>query len=199
MVRVFVAVDLSSEALKELEKFIGELIVKRWPVRWEVSSKLHITLFFVGWVDEEKIEEIKDVVEKGIRGIGSFSIRMGKFGVFPDFIQPRVIWLGIKGDQPELVRLQKEIAKQLVGVGFESEKRAWVPHLTIGRVKKEARRKAKKELGRQLQKLEINPAKLRREVNEFQEISLINEVVVYQSILKPTGSEYKKLYEIPLS
>jgi 2'-5' RNA ligase len=189
MIRVFVAVDLSNEARLELERFVGRLVVKRWQVRWEDVSKLHLTLFFVGWVEGKKVRIVREVVERGVEGIEPFSIRMGRLGVFPDYVQPRVVWLGVKGDQPILVKLRKQIVKRLVGAGFEDEKRTWIPHLTIGRVKKEARFKAKKELGRQLQKLEID---------EFNEVSLVDRVVVYQSVLKPTGSEYTKLVEVPL-
>lgn len=190
MIRVFVAVDLSEEVIKELSRFIDELSSKRWPVRWEAPDKLHITLFFIGWVEEEKVGAIEDVVEKGTKDISPFLIRMGKLGVFPDFVQPRVVWLGIKGDQPTLVQLRKQIAKRLIDVGFEDEKRAWLPHLTIGRVKKDASFKAKKELGRQLKKLEIG---------SFEEVSFIDRVVVYQSRLKSGGPEYEKLFEIFLS
>ena len=189
MIRVFVAVDLSSAALDELGRFIQDLTSKRWPVRWEDASKLHITLFFVGWIEDKGVDVVASAVEGGAGGISPFSIRMGKLGVFPDFVQPRVVWVGIKGDQPALVQLRKEVVRKLVGVGFETEKRAWIPHLTIGRVKKEARFRAKKELGRQLRKLEVD---------EFKEESLINQVVVYQSMLKPSGSEYRKLSEISL-
>lgn len=189
MIRVFVAVDLSSEARLELGKFIGKLLTKRWLVAWEDSAKLHFTLFFIGWVDEAKIEVIKKALEVGLEGVSTFSIRCGNFGVFPDFVQPRVVWLGIKGDQQALVHLRKKIVERLEELGFVDEKRAWVPHLTIGRVKKEARFKAKKELGRQLRKLKIEG---------FKKISFIDKVTVYQSILKPSGSEYQKLFEIPL-
>lgn len=185
--RVFVAVDLSEEALEELGKFVEKLASKRWPVKWEEVEKLHITLFFIGWVDPLKINSIKKTVEKGVSEVGRFSIKMGKLGVFPDCVQPRVVWLGIKGDQPALVKLQKQVGKELVKVGFEEEKRKWVSHLTIGRVKKDSSFKVRKELGRQLGKLEIG---------EFKEESLIERVVVYESRLRATGSEYQKLFEV---
>jgi 2'-5' RNA ligase len=196
MIRVFVAVDLSEEAREELGKFIDKISSKRWPVRWELSQKLHITLFFVGWVELSKIDSIKKEVEIGVKEIKPFSIRLGKLGVFPqyhsvrgkpDFVQPRVVWLGIKGDQQELVRLQKQVSERLVEVGFKEEKRKWIPHLTIGRVKKEAKYRPKKELGRQLKKIEVA---------EFGEESRVDRVVVYESKLLPSGSEYKKIIEI---
>lgn len=190
MIRVFVAIDLSSEALLELERFIDTLSSKRWPVRWENPDKLHLTLFFVGSVEEEKIEAITNGVMRGVEGVPAFSIRMGKLGVFPDFVQPRVIWLGVKGDQPTLVHLRKQLAERLVVAGFADEKRAWLPHLTVGRIENDAHFKAKKELGRQLKKLESN---------QFRAVSLIDRVTVYRSTLKPTGSEYLKLHEVGLS
>lgn len=184
MIRVFVAVDLSEEVKKELSRFIDELSSKRWPVRWEAPDKLHITLFFIGWVEEEKLGTIRSAVKAGTSGISPLSIRMGQIGMFPDPVQPRVVWLGIKGDQPTLVRLRRQISNKLTDVGFEDEKRGWIPHLTIGRVKKEARYKAKKELGRQVGKLQLE---------EFREESQVNQVSVYQSTLSAAGSIYTKL------
>lgn len=186
MIRVFVAVDLSSEARLELEKLIKKLSAKRWMVRWERGEKLHFTLFFVGWIEEDKVSRVVDAVKAGAEGIAPFSIRLGYLGVFPDYVQPRVVWLGIKGDQQELVRLRRQVAQELVARGFADEKRGWIPHLTIGRVQNEARFKAKKELGRQLEKLEID---------EFKEVSAVDRVLVYQSILRPSGATYLKLHE----
>ncbi len=189
VIRVFVAVDLSGEARVELGRLIEKLSAKRWQVKWEKPEKLHYTLFFVGWTEEDKVSRIIEAVKEGIKGISPFSTRLGYLGVFPDYVQPRVVWLGIKGDQQELVKLRRQIAKALVERGFSDEKRGWVPHLTIGRIKNEARFRAKKELGRQLGKLDVG---------KFLENSLIDRVVVYQSILNREGSEYKKLSEIPL-
>jgi len=190
MIRVFVAVDLSPEARLELGKLIKKLLSKRWFVRWEKPEKLHLTLFFVGWAEEDKVSRIVRAVKEGVKGIAPFTIRLGLLGVFPDYVQPRVIWLGIKGDQQELIKLRRQVAKALVTQGFADEKRGWVPHLTIGRVENTARFRAKKELGRQLGKLEVS---------EFDENSLIDRVVVYQSTLRAEGSEYRKLSEIPLA
>lgn len=190
MIRVFVAVDLSEKARRELERLIEKFSSKRWLVRWERPEKLHLTLFFVGWTEEDKVSRVVEAVEEGAEGIVPFSVRLGYLGVFPDYVQPRVIWLGIKGDQQELVRLRRQVAGALVRLGFPDEKRGWAPHLTIGRVQVAVRFRAQKELGRQLQKLDVGA---------FSEYSLIDRVVIYQSILQPQGSEYQKLSEVPLS
>ena len=190
MIRVFVAVDLSSAALRELEKFIVKLASKRWPVRWESVQKLHLTLSFLGWVKEDKLEAISGCVENGVQTISPFTIRLGKLGIFPNTLQPRIVWLGIKGDQPSLVRLRRLVAENLIDAGFSDEKRSWIPHLTIGRVKKESSFRSKKELGRQLQKLELS---------EFEASTLVDRIVIYRSILKPSGSKYVRLSEIPLN
>ncbi len=186
MIRVFVAVDISNKAREELDRFIEVVRKKKWSVRWEVVEKLHVTLFFVGWVDSSKINSIKKAVEKGMVGFRPFSIKLGKLQAFPSFYEPRVVWVGIRGDQQELVRLQKNVSKELTGVGFEEEKRGWIPHLTIGRVKKDLRFRARKELGRQLKKIEVD---------EFEKETLVNRVVVYESKLQQSSSEYVSLYE----
>ncbi|OGY21116.1 MAG: 2'-5' RNA ligase [Candidatus Chisholmbacteria bacterium RIFCSPLOWO2_01_FULL_49_14] len=190
MIRVFVAVDLSQEARKELARSLDRLAAKRWPVRWEPVEKLHLTLSFLGWVKEDKLEAILGCVENGVQTISPFTIRLGKLGVFPNTLQPRIVWLGIKGDQPALVRLRRLVAENLITAGFSDEKRPWNPHLTIGRMKKESSFRSKKELGRQLQKLELS---------EFEASTLVDRIVIYRSILKPSGSKYVRLSEIPLN
>ena len=190
MIRVFVAVDLSQEARKELARSLDRLAAKRWPVRWELVQKLHLTLHFLGWIGEEKIDIVSSCLEQGIQTITPFTIRLGKLGVFPNTLQPRIVWLGIKGDQPALVRLRRLVAENLITAGFSDEKRPWNPHLTIGRMKKESSFRSKKELGRQLQKLELS---------EFEASTLVDRIVIYRSILKPSGSKYVRLSEIPLN
>ena len=190
MIRVFVAVDLSQEARKELARSLDRLAAKRWPARWEPVEKLHLTLSFLGWVKEDKLEAILGCVENGVQTISPFTIRLGKLGVFPNTLQPRIVWLGIKGDQPALVRLRRLVAENLITAGFSDEKRPWNPHLTIGRMKKESSFRSKKELGRQLQKLELS---------EFEASTLVDRIVIYRSILKPSGSKYVRLSEIPLN
>jgi len=188
MIRV--AVDLGERARRELERLIQKLSSKRWLVRWEKPEKLHLTLFFVGWTEEDMVSRVVEAVTEGAKSIVPFSIRLGYLGVFPDYLKPRVVWLGIKGDQQELVRLRRQVAGALVSRGFPDEKRGWAPHLTIGRMQTDVRFRAQKELGRQLQKLDVGA---------FSELSLIDRVVIYQSILHPQGSEYQKISEVPLS
>jgi len=155
MIRIFVALDLSQAAKRELGKFIAGLRSKRWPVKWEPAAKLHLTLFFIGWTKETKLKLIEKAVRKGVTGIDKFLVRIGKLGVFPDYLQPRVIWLGIGGNQQRLIKLQKQIEKSMVAAGFKAEKRAWTAHLTIGRVDKKVKYRARREIGRQLKKLQI--------------------------------------------
>ena len=184
------AVDISNKAREELDRFIEVVRKKKWSVRWEVAEKLHVTLFFVGWVDSSKINSIKKAVEKGVASIKLFSIKMGKLGAFPSFYEPRVVWVGIRGDQQELVRLQKSVSKRLVDIGFEKENRGWMPHLTIGRVNKDLRFRARRELGRQLKKIEVD---------EFEEEMIVDRVVVYESKLSRDGSYYSVLDEVRFS
>ncbi len=190
MPRTFIAIDLSEACRKELRRFVSALSSKRWPVRWEVFSKLHLTLFFLGSIQQSQVKSVSGVLAEITTDIKPFTIRVGKLGVFPDFIQPRAVWLGIKGDQPRLVSLQKLISQQLVSLGFEKETRIWIPHLTIGRVRNDSTFRSRKELGRQLGKLEID---------SFIAETYVDKVVLYQSTLKPTGSEYTKLFEASLS
>lgn len=186
--RVFVALDLSSEARREIEKFLKRLEKKHWKVKWEKPEKIHLTLAFLGSIKEEKLELVKEACQQVTKVTISFIVSFKGLGCFPDFDFPRIIWLGLKGDLKSLVELQKRLKDKLGRLGFETEKRPFEPHLTLGRIKR-ARVRERREIGRQIKGM--------RKM-DFQNQWLINKIVLYESQCLAEGSVYKKIGEFPL-
>ena len=187
--RIFIAVDLSEGAKKEVGEFLKKLEKKYWPVKWEELEKVHITLAFLGEIGEERLEEVKEAVLRGSGGIFPFEVGMRRVGCFPDFLRPRVVWIGLVGDLKSLARLQKQIAGELLKVeGVRIEERKFIPHLTIGRVKGGKFRHIK-EMGRQINNMKWL---------EFSSKIEVSSVRIYKSELRPEGSKYTKLEEIIL-
>lgn len=186
--RVFIAIDLSPEAKKEIEKFYKKVLFKKhWPVKWEKPEKLHLTLVFLGEIKKTKLQPIKSAIKKVIRNFKPFLISFKGLGCWPEFAYPRVIWLGLKGDLKSLAMIQKNLEKELIKIGFNLEIKPFSPHITLGRIKNECEYKERIEIGRQLRRYMIYD--LGSKIN-------VDKIVIYESKLKPTGSVYKRLLEI---
>jgi len=184
--RVFIAVDLDHPARKELEKLLKKLAKKHWAVKWEAAEKVHITLAFLG--ETEGVGEVEGCVGKAAVSFKPFTLSFKGLGCFPDYLLPRIIWLGLKGDLYNLATLQKTIQAKLIQAGFKPDIKPFVPHITIGRVK-HARLGQRQEIGRQIKALQKM---------EFKSAWKVDRVIIYQSQTLPEGSIYRKLSEAVL-
>ncbi len=187
MVRCFLAISLSESVKKRLQALQQELAKTGADVRWVRPEGIHLTLKFLGNVPEEKIEPIAKAAQEVVAKFGPLRLRVKGLGAFPSGRKPRVIWAGLEGDLKPLLRLQKELEDSLAKLGFEPESRPFVPHLTLGRVKS----------GRKMDKLRQVLAEKNDRVGEGWEEMQIENLVLYQSTLKPSGAVYTPLKIIP--
>lgn len=173
--RAFIAIELPEDVLREIVK-----IQKSLP---EFSGKLtereniHLTLKFLGEIDEDKVEEVKTRLRE-IK-FEKFSCEIDEIGVFnSDFI--KIVWVHLKSE--ELLKLQKEIDDKLKSLS-EPERR-FMSHVTIARVKN----CDKKKFLAGLDKIKIN--KMKFEVDNFK---------LRKSNLTPSGPIYSVIEEFNLS
>ncbi len=155
-------------------------------VRWVNPASIHLTLKFLGNIEEGKVEEIAQGIQGGIRGVKSWSAAIRNMGAFPSLRNPRVVWIGIEDQGGQLVRLQNEIEKEMSKLGFEKEKRAFSPHLTLGRVRSP---RGKDELAKYL---------LDKRERAFGEIR-VDRIILFKSELRPSGAVYTALRELVFS
>ena len=106
------------------------------PVKWVRPEALHLTLKFLGDVDDAREPNLRAAL--GQVGGGPVSLHIEGFGVFPDFRRPRIVWAGVAPD-PALELLQHRVEQVFAPLGFPTEARAFQPHLTLGRAGREAR------------------------------------------------------------
>lgn len=126
--RLFVAIDLPEEVKKGVAGLCGDLP----GARWVPMEQFHLTLRFIGEVDEGTFQAIR-VALAGVKG-APFHLALKGIGHFPPGRHPRVLWVGAEAGAP-LLELQKEVELALVGAGIPPEERKFSPHITLARLK----------------------------------------------------------------
>lgn len=184
MIRAFIAVDLDDLVIEKICNVVEILKPRITEIRWLRKENLHLTLKFLGNIAESQVEPIAAALRHPVELFSPCTISAKGLGVFPDFRRPKILWVGLTGDQ--LVQLAAEIESALMPLGFTPENRAFTPHLTIGRWREGSR-----------------PAKnLRQEIDSLNDFEFgacaVRQIVLFQSVLKPEGASYSELRTIQL-
>ena len=179
--RIFIAINLPEDIKKKLTNYQNKW--QELPVKYTNKENLHITLIFLGYINDEELVKICNITKKVVSRNQSFSINLNKicYGP-PNKKPPRMIW--VQGEKiQELTNLNQDLEKSLIN---SNEKKVFSPHITLGRLK-------------QWEFRQIEQEKI-PEINE--EISLnfeVNSIEVMESQLKPSGSKYTILESLPLN
>jgi RNA 2',3'-cyclic 3'-phosphodiesterase len=185
MIRAFIGVQIALEVRARISEAVAQLAPETSGIRWVREENFHFTLKFLGLIEEPQIEPISDALARAIYPFRRFTISAKCLGVFPDIKRARVLWVGLEGS--DMPALAKSVESVLEPFGFPRENRSFRPHLTVGRWRH--------PMGSQ-QQLE---GKLKRWKNfEFGE-SAVDEVVLFQSVLKRDGAVYRPLKAVPLA
>jgi len=185
-IRSFLAFELPVD-IKRIIMTVSEN-VRELPlnVRWLNVTNIHLTIVFMGDVQEEQVKPIQDIVKDVCQGYGSFSIGIKGIGLFGSRRNPRVLWIGLDGAIDRMGYFRDDLQKGLTPFGVKEEKRRFKPHLTLGRFRKGAR------TGTHLDDL----------LSKYHDLTspefIIEELVLFKSDLKPGGAVYSKLNGWPL-
>ncbi len=180
MIRAFIAIAVPKLVLRGLEEIMAQLKGLNLHGRFARTQSIHLTLQFLGNIEEEQIPEIAEILEQAGKEIGPFDLEVGRLGVFPHLTHPRVVWIGVEPIDA-LMALQSKIQQGLEPLGFPEENRDFHPHLTLLRLK------SRKNLRQLARYIETEGPGLQAGVIQVEEIHL------YQSILRPQGAEYRQL------
>ncbi len=177
--RVFIAAIIPEEIKIEIDKYLKE-IKPNWEwVKWEKYNKLHVTLKFLGEVEESIVERFKSTIQNLVLAYSPFEMAITGFGGFPNLKNPRVLFIGLS-ENLELLKLHGEIEERLEVLGFKKENRRFVPHVTVGRIKGRSKSRG------------IFPVP--NNTHFF-----ISQIAVMKSELKPEGSKYTPLSVLRLN
>ena len=133
-IRTFIGLSLPSEVKDALVETGRSLRSERsaHSIRWVKHENMHLTLLFLGDTDQEKVSALSQAVDKGIASIPPFQVTLGAFGCFPNRRRPRVFWVGFSEGADNLKRVNQALIDQVIPLGWQAEKRAYKPHLTLG-------------------------------------------------------------------
>lgn len=179
--RSFIAIEIVPEGIEEI---YGELRGTGADLKLVKPENLHLTMKFLGEIEEGRVEEIYTAMEKSSEGIEAFNTVLKGMGAFPSLNYIRVIWVGLEEGREPIIEMQKRLEGNLVNLGFKRDKR-FEPHLTIARL-----RSAR------------NKEKLAQVLSRFKDTSFgefrVESVKLKKSVLTPKGPIYTTLREVVL-
>lgn len=186
--RLFFAVDLEDEVQAQVAResaeirqaFETEPKLKGRKFAWVSEKNYHLTVKFLGATKVEKVSEILETAIRSLSDLSAFEMEVSGAGAFP-----RVLWLDVKDPERSLSAIAEKLDQALEPLGFARETRAFVPHLTLARLKFGKPIRADRDLK-----------------NEWRERSLgksvVREVILYKSDTRPTGAVYEAVARISL-
>lgn len=189
MPRLFVGVDVGEAVRREAARVIGLLSVKLEAAQkppkvvWVKPAAMHVTIRFIGEVDPDGVERLKDLLAPPIK-MAPFDIAWRGIGTFPSNRHPRALWLGVLSGAVPLATLEAEVSRRVAGAAVPLDDRALLPHLTLGRVKMAG---AGVDWPKLLQAAEVRHA-----------TSHVDRVILYRSELSQRGPHYTEVVSAPL-
>ncbi len=183
--RLFVALNLPDRERAGIHRAAASLRESTLPVRWVPAENLHVTLAFLGEVDEGRV----DPVGQALRWVGAqhapLTLEVGGVGAFPTPRRPRVLWIGAEGGSA-LRALQRGVQAALEPLGFAPDERSFHPHVTLGRARRHA---GPRDFG--------EFAAMAETVDYRQRVG-IGTVDLMQSRGSPSGVRYRAMLRCPL-
>jgi len=187
--RLFVAIELGEEVLREAAALIDELRrrvdrqARNGRLTWVTPDRQHLTLRFLGEVSDERASDLLGTLCDPI-AMAPFDVAWQGLGAFPPKGPPRVLWLGAGRGRDAVLELENAVSARLAPLAFEREDRPYAPHLTLARVR-EAGGLRPIPLFEGLAEQSIGTTK-------------VDAITLFQSKLSPKGPTYVAMQRTPL-
>lgn len=184
-IRSFIAVKLPETVVSHIADVQDELKRAGFRMSWVRPGNIHLTLKFLGNIEKDAVDDIALGMRQALSGGNPLTLRAKGLGVFPTMKNPRVLWVGLTGDIPALFDLQNRVEENMDRLGYPKENRKFKAHLTIARIKSRLDLKKLSDKIAQFSSFESEPF-------------TVNDVILFQSDLNPTGAIYTPLAKAPL-
>ncbi|MHC4308140.1 MAG: RNA 2',3'-cyclic phosphodiesterase [Planctomycetota bacterium] len=179
-IRVFIAIEINCEIKNKLSEYLRNLKRVGADVKWVSPENIHLTLKFIGYVEEDALINLNRIINNAVASIEPFSISIGNIGAFPSLKRPRVIFVCVQEKGDNLLRIYEKLDKGVERLGIKKESRKYVGHITLGRVKSQK-----------------NISKLKNALNSGTEcyfgLEKVTSLSLIQSKLSSTGPIYTRL------
>ena len=166
-IRSFIAIPLAANIAGGAIKFIRKLSELDDGIKWVPVENLHLTLKFLGDVENTEIPEICDVLADICDDYEPFPLEFAGAGGFPNLDKPRILYAGVQDPTGCLVKMVAEIETGLADLGFKPEPRDYRPHLTLGRTGSRGRRAGNEILTKMKESSEVEFGDMEVDAIEF--------------------------------
>ena len=183
-IRAFIAFPVPAETRAAFASIQSELKASGADVKWDAPEKFHVTMKFLGDVEEPELNLLRRDLIESLGKLSGFELLYSGVGGFPDTDHPRVVWIGAEKNET-ILQVHREIERAAEVHGFPREDRSFHVHITLGRVK------GSRNLDRLTARL--------KSVTFKPLLVHCAEVHIIRSELKPSGSVYTLLNSIPLA
>ena len=153
---------------------------------WVAKENLHVTLNFLGDVDESQVPSVCRLIQDSIAGLEPFELAFRGLGCFPKLDKPRVVWIGVDAGYDELVEVNRVLGDALETMRFPKDRHDYRPHLTLGRIRRGGRFSH-----------EISNA-VERGSDQLFGATFVDQIVIYSSYLDRSGPTYTPMSRIKL-
>jgi 2'-5' RNA ligase len=189
-VRAFVGVPLGEEVVRTAAQLSSSLrarlAAQGVSPKWVLPANMHVTVRFLGNVDEPQIPAVKETLGPVVARHASFLAVFRGIGCFPDAQRPSVLWAGLADGGEAMDRLAADVNKALDALAFPREDRPFHAHVTLARMRRGG-----------------PPPDLAALVEEHAAFdvgsTVVREVVLFESNLRPRGPVYEAIWRGPLN
>jgi RNA 2',3'-cyclic 3'-phosphodiesterase len=187
--RTFIAIELPQDIKGAISRMQAKLKASGADVKWVAPSNMHLTLKFLGEIDDKTKDGICGLLKEIASNTPPFTVKLGGLDAFPDLRAPRIIWVGLAQGHDQTKAIADQLENNLEKFGISKETKPFSSHITIGRVRSQ---KNMGHLTRNLSEMETNVTK---KTGEFQ----AGKITLFKSTLLPHGPVYGIIQETNLN
>jgi 2'-5' RNA ligase len=186
-IRSFIAIPLAPDLHRGAARLIHRLKTPDDGIKWVPTDNLHLTLKFLGDVDNTEVPAVCEVIRSVARQFEPFELEFSGAGGFPAIDRPRVLWAGVRDQSGALCRLVSQLETELAELRFKPEPRDYRPHLTLGRTRGGSRRASESVVQRLQQNEQVELGTM-----------IAEEVCLIASFLDKRGPSYQVMDTVGL-
>ena len=181
-IRSFLAFSISGALKEKFKHILNDLQHARADVKWVKLENIHLTLKFLGSLEESTLDNVSSVLRERCRGFNPITSYLNEIGAFPDLRHPKIVWGALDDSNKEIQAIVDVLEGEFAKLGLAPEERPFKPHITIGRVKSSANLK---NLIQTIQQITFE--------DKIQQT--FDKIVLYKSTLTSQGPIYEALKE----